>query len=189
VTSRTARRAPVLCHFAADPGRRPHCTLTAEIAVGAVALCPWATTDGRLATFADFHESQTVTARRNSQFEQGPDADRAPAGILPRNDFPASTRATADAFISQHMPSARPRDAQWAKLEARMDPRRQAVIAKMQRHPDWRWPELQRERAEAQAQARAAAPVHLSSPMTAADGEDVYSAICGSQGPGIGGFR
>jgi hypothetical protein len=39
VTSRTARPAPVLCHYAGDPGRRPHCTLTAQITVGGVALC------------------------------------------------------------------------------------------------------------------------------------------------------
>ncbi len=34
-----ARPAAVLCHYARDPARRPHCTLTAEIALGRVALC------------------------------------------------------------------------------------------------------------------------------------------------------
>jgi len=28
-----------LCHYARDPDRRPHCTLTAEVALGRVALC------------------------------------------------------------------------------------------------------------------------------------------------------
>jgi len=32
-------RAAVRCHYAGDPARRPHCTLTAEIALGTVALC------------------------------------------------------------------------------------------------------------------------------------------------------
>jgi hypothetical protein len=39
VTSLPARPAAVLCHYARDPDRRPHCALTAEITLGAVALC------------------------------------------------------------------------------------------------------------------------------------------------------
>jgi hypothetical protein len=31
--------AAALCHYAGDPARRPHCTLTAEITLGPVALC------------------------------------------------------------------------------------------------------------------------------------------------------
>lgn len=31
--------AAVLCHYALDPARRPHCTLTAEVTLGRVALC------------------------------------------------------------------------------------------------------------------------------------------------------
>ena len=34
----TSPRA-VLCHYARDPARRPHCTLTAEVTLGAIALC------------------------------------------------------------------------------------------------------------------------------------------------------
>jgi hypothetical protein len=30
---------PVRCHYAADPARRPHCTLTAEVLLGATPLC------------------------------------------------------------------------------------------------------------------------------------------------------
>jgi hypothetical protein len=37
VTSPAA--AAVRCYYAGDPARRPHCTLTAEIALGNVALC------------------------------------------------------------------------------------------------------------------------------------------------------
>ena len=29
----------IRCHYAADPARRPHCTLTAEILLGAIPLC------------------------------------------------------------------------------------------------------------------------------------------------------
>jgi hypothetical protein len=39
VTSRPACPAGVLCHYAADPARRPGCTLTAEIRLGPVVLC------------------------------------------------------------------------------------------------------------------------------------------------------
>jgi hypothetical protein len=31
--------AAVLCHYAGDPARRPHCALTAQITLGPVALC------------------------------------------------------------------------------------------------------------------------------------------------------
>ena len=30
---------PVLCHYAAEPARRPHCALTAAIRIGAIGLC------------------------------------------------------------------------------------------------------------------------------------------------------
>lgn len=39
MTSLTTSPRAVLCHYARDPARRPHCTLTAEISLGAVALC------------------------------------------------------------------------------------------------------------------------------------------------------
>jgi len=39
VTSLPANPRGVLCQYARDPARRPHCTLTAEIALGRVALC------------------------------------------------------------------------------------------------------------------------------------------------------
>jgi hypothetical protein len=32
--------SPPLCYYASDPARRPRCTLTATVQVGAVALCP-----------------------------------------------------------------------------------------------------------------------------------------------------
>ena len=35
----TGLPAAVLCHYARDPARRPHCALTAEITLGRVALC------------------------------------------------------------------------------------------------------------------------------------------------------
>ncbi len=60
-------------------------------------------------------------------------------------------------------------------------------MSRMQSHPDFRWPELERQREAAQAAARPA--VTLSNPMLASDGEDVYSAVCGSLGPGIGAIR
>jgi hypothetical protein len=144
----------------------------------------WQTSDGLAATASDFYEQQTGTARRASRFEPGPDNARSPARIERQPDFPASTRDLARSFITQAMPSARPKDAQRERLAAALDPRRQAVITRMSRHPDFRWPALQAERAQAQSQRR---PVMLSSPMTASDGEDVYSAICGSLGTGIGG--
>jgi hypothetical protein len=31
--------APLLCHYASDPARRPGCTLTAEVLTGQIALC------------------------------------------------------------------------------------------------------------------------------------------------------
>lgn len=42
--SRSRQRGPdtpaaVRCHYAADPALRPHCTLTAEVRLGPVALC------------------------------------------------------------------------------------------------------------------------------------------------------
>jgi hypothetical protein len=38
-TAAAAHRAAVCCHYAAEPALRPHCTLTAEIRIGTVALC------------------------------------------------------------------------------------------------------------------------------------------------------
>ena len=31
--------APLLCHYAGDPARRPGCTLTGEVLIGQIALC------------------------------------------------------------------------------------------------------------------------------------------------------
>jgi hypothetical protein len=31
--------APIRCHYAGDPARRPHCTLTAEVLLSATPLC------------------------------------------------------------------------------------------------------------------------------------------------------
>ena len=39
MTSRSMLPRPVLCYYADNPARRPHCTLTAEITLGPVALC------------------------------------------------------------------------------------------------------------------------------------------------------
>ena len=39
MTSLTTSPRAVLCHYARDPARRPHCTLTAQIRFGTVALC------------------------------------------------------------------------------------------------------------------------------------------------------
>jgi hypothetical protein len=39
VTGRTTNPRAVLCHYARDPARRPHCALTAEITLCRVALC------------------------------------------------------------------------------------------------------------------------------------------------------
>ena len=39
MTSRGMLPRAVLCYYADDPARRPHCTLTAQIRFGTVALC------------------------------------------------------------------------------------------------------------------------------------------------------
>ncbi len=39
MTGLPSRPAAVFCHYARDPDRRPHCTVTAEITLGLVALC------------------------------------------------------------------------------------------------------------------------------------------------------
>ncbi len=112
MTSRTVRRAPVLCHFAADPGRRPHCTLTAEIAAGAVALCP------------------SCAAARSTLGKGAAPAALPPGPAIDVLDWVAGTAAAAarasrrlDAAVTR----ARSRGHTWAQIAARLGVTRQAA--------------------------------------------------------------
>jgi hypothetical protein len=112
VTGRTVRRAPVLCHFAADPGRRLHCNLTAEIAVGAVALCP------------------SCAAARSTLGKGAAPAALPPGPAIDVLDWVADAAAAAarasrrlDAAVTR----ARSRGHTWAQIAARLGVTRQAA--------------------------------------------------------------
>ncbi len=112
MTSRTAGRAPVLCHYAGDPARRPHCTLTAQITVGPVALC------GSCAAARSTLGKGAVPVA----LPPGPAVD-----VLDWVAVVASDAARAGRCLAAAVTRARSAGCTWAQIAARLGVTRQAA--------------------------------------------------------------
>ena len=123
MTSLPANPRAVLCHYARDPARRPHCALTAEITLGAVALC-----------------SSCAAAR--STLGKGMTAVPLPPGpAVDVLDWVAAASAAAgqacrdlDAAVTR----ARSAGCSWARIACRLGVTRQAAQQRYRHQPSQR---------------------------------------------------
>ncbi len=115
--------AAVRCHYAGDPARRPHCTLTAEIALGNVMLCG-------------------SCARARSTLGKGTTARPLPPGPpLDVLDWVTSAHAAA-AQARRHLAvavtRARSQGSSWTQIAARLGITRQAAQQRFGHDPSTR---------------------------------------------------
>jgi hypothetical protein len=111
---------PVRCHYAGDPARRPHCALTAQIALGPVALC------GSCAGARSTLGKGTVPAA----LPPGPAID-----VLDWvADADASVRQ-ARADLAAAVTRARSRGRSWTQIAGRLGITRQAAQQRFSRGP------------------------------------------------------
>lgn len=104
--------AAVLCHYARDPDRRPACTLTAEITLGAVALCP------------------SCAAARSTLGKGLAPAPLPPGPAVDVLDWVAETDAAARracADVAAAVTRARSAGCTWAQIAGRLGVTRQAA--------------------------------------------------------------
>jgi hypothetical protein len=120
MTVRTAAQAPVVCHYAADPARRPHCPLTAEVMVGPVALCP------SCAAARSTLGKGTVPAA----LPPGPAVD-----VLDWLAAVAADAARADRSLAAAVTRARARRHTWAQIAGQLGVTRQAAQQRYGRPP------------------------------------------------------
>jgi hypothetical protein len=120
VTSRTARPAAVICHYAGDPDRRPHCTLTAQIAVGPVTLC------GSCAAARSTLGKGTAAL----PLPPGPAID-----VLDWIAGAAGEAAAAGRHLTAAVSRARSRGYTWAQIAARLGVTRQAAQQRYRPRP------------------------------------------------------
>jgi hypothetical protein len=112
--------AAVRCYYAGDPGRRPHCTLTAEITLGTVALC------GSCAGARSTPGKGTIPAA----LPPGPAID-----VLDWvTDADASVRQ-ARADLAAAVTRARSRGCSWTQVASRIGITRQAAQQRFSREP------------------------------------------------------
>ena len=104
--------AAVRCHYAGDPARRPHCTLTAEVRLGPVALC-------------------SSCARARSTLGKGTVPGALPPGpVIDVLDWVADADATlrqARRDLAAAVTRARTRGRSWTQIAARLGITRQAA--------------------------------------------------------------
>jgi hypothetical protein len=121
MTSRTA--AAARCYYAADPDRRPHCTLTAEIALGNVALCG-------------------SCARARSTLGKGTIPSPLPPGpALDVLDWVTDAHAAAGQarrHLAAAITRARTQGHTWTQIAARLGITRQAAQQRFGNHPSTR---------------------------------------------------
>jgi hypothetical protein len=120
VTSLPARPAAIVCHYAADPARRPRCTLTAQIAVGPVALC------GSCAAA----RSTLGKGAAAVPLPPGPDLD-----VLDWLAGAAADAARAGRHLAAAVTRARSRGYTWAQIAAGLGVTRQAAQQRYGPHP------------------------------------------------------
>ncbi len=112
MTRATACPAAVLCCYAADPRLRPHCTLTAQITLGSVAMC------GSCAAARSTLGKGTAPV----PLPPGPAID-----VLDWVAGAALAAARAEAHLTGAVARARTRGATWAQIAARLGVTRQAA--------------------------------------------------------------
>jgi len=120
VTSRSMLPRAVLCYYADDPARRPHCTLTAQIRFGTVALCG-------------------PCARSRSTLGKGIVAAPLPPGpaldVLDWVAEAALAASQAGRRLAAAVTRARSRGCTWAQIAARLGVTRQAAQQRYRHRP------------------------------------------------------
>ena len=102
----------VRCHYAEDPTRRPHCTLTASIRLGTVALCP------------------SCSARRSSLGKGQPPVALPPGpalDVLAWIETAQQQAAAAERILAATVTRARQAGHTWSAIGARLGISRQAA--------------------------------------------------------------
>ncbi len=115
--------AAVACHYARDPARRPHCTLTAEVALGAVVLC------GSCAAARSTLGKGTVPAA----LPPGPAVD-----VLDWVARASLAAGQASRDLSAAVTRARSRGRTWAQIADRLGVTRQAAAQRYRHQPSQR---------------------------------------------------
>ena len=108
------------CHYAADPARRPHCTLTAEILLGATPLC------GSCARARSTLGKGTVPAA----LPPGPVID-----VLDWVSDASTAALQARCHLAAAVTRARSRGCTWTQIAGRLGITRQAAQQRFSREP------------------------------------------------------
>jgi hypothetical protein len=114
-----------LCHYAADPDRRPGCQVTAAVRRGAIALC--ASCDALRSTLGKGQPATPIPAA-------------APASVLDWISQARTRLLDAEAEVTAAVTNARQHGHSWAAIAARLEITRQAaqqryVNQQAQQHP------------------------------------------------------
>jgi hypothetical protein len=112
--------AAVLCYYAGDPARRPHCALTAEITLGPVALCG------------------PCAAARSTLGKGTVPAALPPGPVIDVLDWVADAGAAvgqASRDLAAAVTRARSRGRTWAQIASRLGITRQAAQQRFTREP------------------------------------------------------
>jgi hypothetical protein len=110
--SRSVDSAGPLCHYAADPARRPGCQVTAVVRRGTVPLC--ASCDALRSTLGKGERAGPVPAP-------------APVDLLEWLDAAHARLARAEAEVSAAVTRARQHGHSWTEIGARLGTSRQAA--------------------------------------------------------------
>jgi hypothetical protein len=110
---------PVLCHYAAEPARRPHCALTARVRFGVIDLC-------------------TPCAAARSSIGKGTAAVPLPAGppvdVLDWVTGAHATAARAQRQLAAAVTRARIQGCSWTQIAGRLGVSRQAAQQRFGQH-------------------------------------------------------
>ncbi len=123
MTGLPARPAAVLCHYARDPDRRPHCALTAEVTLGPVALCG------------------SCAAARSTLGKGTAPVPLPPGPAIDVLDWVAETDDAARQAcrdLSAAVTRARSRGCTWAQIAGRLGVTRQAAQQRYRHQPSQR---------------------------------------------------
>ncbi len=123
MTGQPGSPAAAACHYARDPARRPHCTLTAEVALGTVVLC------GSCAAARSTLGKGTVPAA----LPPGPAVD-----VLDWVARASLAAGQASRDLSAAVTRARARGRTWAQIADRLGVTRQAAAQRYRHQPSQR---------------------------------------------------